>query len=109
MPSWPASLMISAKRKTTSVIGFCRPVRTFASLIGFASGSTTEESFTWAIRSMLISPLRVLVAQRARKQVRRHVLVRDRPEEAFDRAGTDRRGGRSRRGRVRAAVHHRGA
>src|SRR4051794_8964369 len=53
MPSWPAALMISAKRRTTSVIGLCRPVRTFASLIGLASGNTMEEIFTWAIRSVV--------------------------------------------------------
>ena len=46
MPSWPAALTISAKRKTTSVIGRCRPVRTFASLTGFTSGKTIEEIFT---------------------------------------------------------------
>ena len=39
MPLWPCSVVISAKRKTTSVMGFWRPVNTFASLIGTATNS----------------------------------------------------------------------
>jgi len=34
--------VISANRKWTSVIGFCRPVNTLASEISVFSGSTTE-------------------------------------------------------------------
>ena len=54
MPLWPCSVVISAKRKTTSVMGFWRPVNTFASLMGTASGSRAVDSFTWRIRSTLV-------------------------------------------------------
>lgn len=47
---------ISANRNTTSVIGRCRPVSTFASLTGAASGSVTEDSSIQAIRSRVASP-----------------------------------------------------
>ena len=48
--------MISANRNATSVIGFCRPVNTFASLIGVASGRVIEDSFTDRIRSTVAAP-----------------------------------------------------
>ena len=51
MPVCPFSVVTSTNRNATSVIGFCRPVSTLASLIGVASGSVIEESFRWAIRS----------------------------------------------------------
>ena len=36
MPSWPCSVVTSTNRSTDSVSGFCRPVRTLASLTGFS-------------------------------------------------------------------------
>ena len=51
MPWWPSSVLTSAKRKAISVMGFCRPVSTLASLTGTSSGSTTEERDTWRMRS----------------------------------------------------------
>ena len=56
MPVCPFWVVTSTNRKATSVIGFCRPVSTLASLIGVASGSVIEESFRWAIRSRVASP-----------------------------------------------------
>ena len=56
MPSWPCSVRISANRKATSVIAFCRPVSTLASLIGFFNGSVIEDSLTDSIRSNVASP-----------------------------------------------------
>src|SRR4051794_14533852 len=56
MPSWPSSVRISANRKATSVIGFCRPVKTFASLIGVANGKVIDDNFTERIRSMVAAP-----------------------------------------------------
>ena len=51
MPLWPCSVVISANRKTTSVMGFWRPVNTLASLIGVASSRVMGESFTgWSGR-----------------------------------------------------------
>ena len=49
-------MVISANSIATSVIGFCRPVSTLASLIGVASGSVTEESLTDRIRSRVAAP-----------------------------------------------------
>ena len=43
--------MISQKRNITSVMGFWRPVKTFASLIGVASGNRTDDSVTVRMRS----------------------------------------------------------
>jgi hypothetical protein len=49
-------VVTSTNRNATSVIGFCRPVSTLASLIGFASGSVMLESFRWAILSSVAAP-----------------------------------------------------
>ena len=49
-------MVTSTNRNATSVIGFCRPVSTLASLIGVASGRVIEESFRWAIRSTVEMP-----------------------------------------------------
>ena len=56
MPAWPSSVITSTKSSTVSVSGFCRPVRTLASLIGVASGRVTEESLTQAMVSRVASP-----------------------------------------------------
>ena len=64
MPSWPLSVRISANRMAISVIGFCRPVSTLASLIGVASGRLIEDSFRWAIRSSVAAPAAAAVRQR---------------------------------------------
>src|SRR5215207_2364098 len=56
MPSWPSSVRTSANNKATSVMGFCRPVNTLASLIGVASGRVMEESLTDLIRSIVAAP-----------------------------------------------------
>ena len=42
--------------RTISVIGFCRPVSTLASLIGVSRGSVTVDSLTWRMRSVVTSP-----------------------------------------------------
>ena len=44
------------ERKTTSVIGFWRPVSTLASLIGLRNGSTIEDSLIEAIASIVAAP-----------------------------------------------------
>src|SRR5215216_6831511 len=56
MPSWPSSVRTSATNKATSVMGFCRPVNTLASLIGVARGRVMEESLTDLIRSIVAAP-----------------------------------------------------
>src|SRR5215203_4181538 len=56
MPSWSSSVRTSANNRATSVMGFCRPVKTFASLIGVASGRVMETSFTDLIRSIVAAP-----------------------------------------------------
>ena len=58
-------MRISANRNTISVIGFWRPVSTFASLIGAFSGSVALEIVTEVIRSRLASPRRIALKCRS--------------------------------------------
>ena len=62
MPVCPFSVVTSTNRNATSVIGFCRPVSTLASLIGVASGRVIEEIFRCAIRSSVASPAEAAIS-----------------------------------------------
>src|SRR5690349_17658390 len=75
MPWWPCVLCTSANTKATSVSGFCRPVSTFASLIGRPSGRKRSESLIHAMRSVAVpisTPCRCSV-QRTLQRVDEHL------------------------------------
>ena len=57
-----SAVVISAKRKCTSVIGFCRPVNTFASEIAVFRGRTTWLRLMWRMESAMGTHLRVVVS-----------------------------------------------
>ncbi|GAB3606200.1 hypothetical protein GCM10027413_16090 [Conyzicola nivalis] len=50
-------MVTSANSIATSVIGFCRPVSTFASLIGMGSGNIVERKRTLRILSTVVAVL----------------------------------------------------